>query len=205
MNKKPIPETQLIPTILPNSTVDKNTHGVSFLKNRITLYSVDSEDDDINDLKILNGSFADIPHYEEVIKKYRQILASLEGLRAGAENIITLLETHPDLSFDWLLTVYDYHRVLDKNESKYFNPNKITEKQVFEVRQASLNAYSVNLRKGLKLFALLYCSDKFTKSQLDQLRRDCGYSENSTNNKRGHDNDDDDNDNDEETKKQRQQ
>jgi hypothetical protein len=181
--KKQQPETQLEPTIIENSTVDKNTHGVSFLKARITLYSVDAEDkDDLNDLKILNGAFADVPYYDELVKKYRQILASLNGLSVGAVTVNDIIEERPELSFDWLMTVYDYHRVLDKNETKYLHADKITEQQVFEERQADLNAYSVNLKKGLKLFALLYCSDRFTRAQIEQLSKECGLSDNGVGN-----------------------
>lgn len=154
--------------------VKHNTHGIVFIKNKITVFSIPSHLNE--DCKILNGSFYNLPSYSEINRDIRKVTSSLIDLSIGANICKSIEESNPELKFENLIRVFDYERSIAATDVKLASKVLDSEEKLFNERSAELNCYSVNLYNGLKSLAYHCCNDRFNDEQLKMLSMSCSKS-----------------------------
>lgn len=150
--------------------VKHNTHGMTFIKNKITIFSVMAKFN--YDCRILNGSFYNMPSYTEINKEIRKVSSSLTNLAIGAKICQNIVKSNPEYQIRDLLRIFDYDRSITADARL---PHKVldTDEKLFNERPADLHCYSVLLHKGLKSLAYQCCGELFNEEQLKTLSLSC--------------------------------
>ncbi|AUQ43957.1 putative gp22-like protein [Esparto virus] len=157
--------------IADGSDIRNNTHGIVFIKNKIILFSIDGKFNE--DCRIVNGAFSNIKNYADIVKKTRQITASLKGLSVGAITCRKIAKENSKYKFEDLIRVYDYHRSINLKDPKLDEKIMSDEKKLFLERPSTFNLYSCNIYKCLKSLAFNFCAERFTDEQLKSLSLSC--------------------------------
>lgn len=124
----------------------KNTHCLTFIESRCTLFSDQAER--TYDLKLLNGAFFDMPNYETIYKSVKQLIDGTETLALGYATCLRLKEKRPSLDLQRAMLLYDYHRRVIDNDG-LDERLMLTEKEMYDTRPQELNVCSSNVRKAL--------------------------------------------------------
>lgn len=157
--------------VLKSSDVKHNTHGIVFIKNKISVFSVASKFN--HDCRILNGAFYNIPSYGEINRDIRKVTSALTNLSIGAKICKSIEAANSSFKIQDLLRVFDYERSIALSDVRL--PSKVldSDEKLFNERPAELNCYSVILYKALKSLAYQCCRDLFTDEQLKTLSLSC--------------------------------
>ncbi|AQN78589.1 ACH96175.1 GrBNV gp23-like protein [Kallithea virus] len=153
--------------IAGRSEIINNTHGVVFIKSKITAISVVGTFSE--DCRIVNGSFSNLKNYDDIVKRTRQITAALKGLSVGAKACRQIIVKNPDIKIEDLLRVYDYHRSINAEDPQLNEKLKMSDEKLFDSRPSTQNAYSANIYKCLKILAYNFCASDFNEKQLAEL------------------------------------
>lgn len=154
----------------PGTDLKHNTHGLVFLKHRLTVFSVAAEFD--YDCRLLNGAFVNLPLYDEINRDIRKVRTALNDLAIGAKICKKLVADNPTYKLDDLVRVFDYDRTI-RDDERLASKVTSSHEQLFNERPAELNCYSVTLYKGLKSLAYQCCSHAFTADQVRALSMEC--------------------------------
>lgn len=165
--------------IVDGSLFQHNTHCLTFITNRVYLFSQRSESVPLN-ARILNGAFSDVPNYSMVNKRLRDCVSAMRGLFGGLLSCKNLLaeikklgETNPEynvITLEQLITMFDYDRIALSIVPNLIHRITGTHEQLFATRiNEYFSAYSVEIKTALCMLAYAFMPDRFKPEELDQL------------------------------------
>lgn len=158
-------------TIVDRAKMQHNVHGIVFIKNKITIISVDTPFD--YDCRIINGSFHSLPSYAEINRDIRKVNRAIHNLSIGAKICKSISNANANFNFQDLIRVFDYARSISADDSRLQDKVLLTDEKLFAGRPADLNCYSVLLYNGLRSLAYLCCRDLFTEDQVKDMSLTC--------------------------------
>lgn len=160
--------------IIKSNDIRHNTHGMVFIKNKITLFSVDAPF--TNDCRILNGAFSNIQSYSEINRDVRKMQVALHNLSIGAE----ICKKAEFASIMELLRVFDYERSILLDDPRLQTKLQSSDEKLFNERPAELYCYSVCIYNTFKSLAYQCCPNLFTDEQRKILSLTCHKTDETT-------------------------
>lgn len=156
-----------IPMVANNSDHIANIHSMTFINEKCTLFNV------VRELpptaRIINGSFANITDYKNVVNQSRKFVAALSCMNSGVK-ICRQLANDNGYDIEKLQKYFDYNRSIDRNDVDLHEKINVNDKIMFDESTAKSNAYSVEYMKALKSILLNVCSKMFSAEQLEEIK-----------------------------------